>query len=161
MSDNTSEGWAVELWSFPLAELGIKLKPQAMTFDSLWELAKSSDPANAQDVAVFLWWPTWITPYDWLVALYHCEEEPFFNVTYWCNDEFDALIAGANVLTGSDREAAEAQFIAAQEILLEENPAMFMFDLPSVWVVRSDIQGFVDNPAYQNVVFYYDLTTSR
>ena len=53
------------------------------------------------------------------------------------------------------------QFIAAQEILLDESPAVFLFDMPSIWVVSSDIHGFVDNPAYQGVVFYYNLTTSR
>ena len=158
--DFPAQVWAIELWKFPLAELGIELNAQGMTFDALWELAKS-DPSAAQDIATFIWWPTWITPYDALLALYHCEDEPFFNVTYWCNPEFDALIDDANVLTGTDREAATEKFIAAQEILLEEAPTMFLFDLPTTFVVRSDIDGVVLNSAYNNVISYYDLTTTR
>jgi peptide/nickel transport system substrate-binding protein len=152
--------WAVELWAFPLREQGIALKPRAMTFEALWERAKS-DPAKAQDIAVFGWWPTWVTPYDWLANLYTCQEETFFNVTYWCNQEYDALVAEADLLSATDRGAASAKFIDAQRILLEESPAMFLFDLASVWVVDSRIEGFVDNPAYQNVVFYHDLTVSQ
>ena len=159
--DVPGEVWAIELWAFPLAELGIELKPQIMTFDSLWELAKSADPSSAQDVAVFLWWATYVDPYDWLQSLFHCEEEPLFNLTYWCNEEYDALIDEAHIVSGWDRSTAEAQYIAAQEILLDQSPALFLFDMPSIWVVSSDIDGFVVNPAYQGVVFYHDLTTSR
>jgi peptide/nickel transport system substrate-binding protein len=160
MVDFPAEVWAIELWEFPLAELGIELNAQGMTFDALWELAKS-DPSTAQDIATFSWWPTWITPYDVLVALYHCEDEPFFNVTYWCNPEFDELIDDANVLTGKDRESATQKFIAAQEILLEEVPTMFLFDLPQTFVVSADIDGVELNPAYNYVIFYHDLTTTR
>lgn len=160
MTDFTAEAWAVELWKFPLAELGIELKAQGMTFDALWELAKS-DPSMAQDIGTFSWWPTWITPYDVMAALYHCEDEPFFNITYWCNPEYDELIDDANVLTGIDRETATQKFIAAQEILLEEVPTMFLVDLPQSVIAASDIDGVVVNPAYNYVVFYHDLTTTR
>ena len=152
--------WAVESWSFPLSDIGIELKPRPMTGDALAQLAQS-DPTQAQDIVVLIWWPTWVTPFDWLANLYGCEEEPFFNFTYWCNEEYDTLVTEGDRLSATDRAAAEEKFVEAQRILLEENPAMFLVDLASVWVVSSDIEGFVDNPAYQNVVFYQDLTLSR
>lgn len=159
-SDMAAEAWAVELWTFPLAELGIELKSQPMTFQSLWELAKS-DPATAQDVTTFVWWPTWVTPYDPLWSMYHCEEEPYWNVTYWCNPEFDELLDEGNLLTGTDVEAAEQKFMEAQEILIEESPAIFIADLPDVWIYSADMEGLWPNPAYPSVVFFHDVTTTR
>jgi peptide/nickel transport system substrate-binding protein len=93
--------------------------------------------------------------------MYHCEEEPSWNFSYWCNPEFDALIDEGNLLTGTDREAAEDLFIEAQNILVEESPAIFLVDRPDVWVYKADIQGAQPNPAYRTVVFFHDLTTTR
>jgi peptide/nickel transport system substrate-binding protein len=160
MADWASEGWAVELWTFPLADLGITLKPQAMAFEALWELAKS-DPVTAQDVAPVIWWPTWVTPYDPLRNMYHCEDETAWNLAYYCNPEFDNMIDQANELSTTDLEGAEAMFIEAQKILIEDSPAIFVCDFPDIWLVRADIQGVVDNPAYPNVLFFHDLTTTR
>jgi peptide/nickel transport system substrate-binding protein len=160
MADWASEGWAVELWSFPLAELGITLKPQAMAFEALWELAKS-DPLTAQDVAPVIWWPTWVTPYDPLRNMYHCEDETAWNLAYYCNPDFDNMIDQANELSTTDLEGAKAMFVEAQKILIEDSPAIFVCDFPDIWLVRSDIQGVVDNPAYPNVLFFHDLTTTR
>jgi len=160
MSDKTIEGWAVELWAFPLAELGIELKPQPMTFESLWELAVS-DPATAQDITTFVWWPTWVTPYDPLWSMYHCEDEPYWNVTYWCDAEFDQLLDEGNLFTGTDISAAEQKFIDSQHILVEESPAIFVCDVPDLWIYSADIEGYQSNPAYPSVVFFHDLTTTR
>jgi peptide/nickel transport system substrate-binding protein len=160
MGDMPMESWAVELWTFPLADLGITLKPQPMTFESLWELAKS-DPATAQDITTFVWWPTWVTPYDPLWTMYHCEEEPYWNVTYWCNPEFDQLLDEGNLLTGTDISAAADKFIEAQHILVEESPAIFVCDIPDLWIYSADIEGFQPNPAYPSVVFFHNLTTTR
>ena len=160
MSDWASEGWAVELWTFPLAELGITLQPRAMTFEAMWELAKA-DPATAQDVFPVIWWPTWVTPYDPLRNMYHCEEETAWNLAYYCNPEFDNMIDQANELATTDLEGAEAMFIEAQKTLIEDSPAIFLCDFPDIWAVRADIEGVVDNPAYPNVLFFHDLTTTR
>ncbi len=158
--DAIPEAWAVELWTFPLAELGIELNPQAMPFETMWELG-IADPVKAQDIATFMWWPTWMTPYDFLYNMFHCEEEPYYNFAYWCNDEFDRLIDEANVLSAADRNTAEQMFHEAQEILMEEVPAIFLVDIPHIIIVRSDIEGYVNNPAYPGVPFIYPLTTTR
>jgi peptide/nickel transport system substrate-binding protein len=48
-------------------------------------------------------------------------------------------------------------FIEAQEMLLEDATGIFVLDVPDVHVIRSDITGYVNNPAYAHVVFWYDL----
>jgi peptide/nickel transport system substrate-binding protein len=145
-----------ELWQAELAKLGINLELRPMEFESQWNLAKS-DPLAAQDIFVMLWWPTWITPYDFLFTMFHCEEEIFFNLGYYCIPEFDELIDTANELSGSDREEAERLFIESQKALIEDAAAMFFYDSPSNRTLRSDIKGYVDNPAYPHVVFVYKL----
>ncbi len=160
MANWPQESWAVELWAIPLQELGIELESRGMAFESMWELAQA-DPTTAQDIFPVIWWPSWPTPYDPLFSLYHCEDEPFWNLSYYCNPDFDAMIDGANELTVSDREAAEQMFIDAQEYLIDDCPAIFVCDFPEVWVVSSDIEGILVNPAYPYVVFFHEVTTTR
>jgi peptide/nickel transport system substrate-binding protein len=145
-----------ELWKAELAKLGINLEVRAMEWEPQWDLAMS-DPMAAQDIFVFYWWPTWITPYDFLFNMFHCEEEILFNLGYYCNPEFDEIIDRANELTGSDREEAERLFIEAQKILIEDAAAMFFYDRPNNHELRADIKGYADNPAYPHVVFVYEL----
>ncbi len=160
MPDLPGEVWAVELWASSLEKLGITLKPQGMTFESLWELAKG-DPMTAQDIATFGWYPSYVDPYDPMFTLYHCEDEPYLNVGYYCNPEYDKLIDEAHMLTATDRDEAARLFIEAQEILIEDAPAIFLVEAPNTWAYAADITGFVDNPAYTFVAFFYDLTTTR
>jgi peptide/nickel transport system substrate-binding protein len=137
---------AGELWRANLEQLGITLTLQPMAWEAQWQLAKS-DPAAAQDIFVMLWWPTYVTPYDYLFNLFHSEDTPNFNLGYYSNPAFDTMIDDANILSGTDRPAAEAAFIAAQRVVIEDAAAVFMMDRPNVHVIRSDIKGYVDNPA--------------
>ncbi len=90
--------------------------------------------------------------------MFRIEEEPFFNLGYYGNTDFDNLIDEAEVLSGTDRAAAEAMFIQAQQLLLDDAAAIFVVDLPDIHVVRADVNGYVNNPAYPHVVFFHDLT---
>ena len=145
-----------ELWKAELAKLGINLEVRGMEWEPQWDLAKS-DPMAAQDIFVMYWWPTWITPYDFLFNMFHCEETILFNDGYYCNSEFDKLIDQANELTGSDRKEAERLFFEAQKILIEDAASMFFYDRPNNHELRSDIKGYVDNPAYPHIIFVYKL----
>ena len=48
-------------------------------------------------------------------------------------------------------------FSQAQQMLIDDAAAIFIVDLPDIHVIRSDIAGYVNNPAYPHVVFWYDL----
>jgi len=145
-----------ELWKSELAKLGIDLKLEAMQWEAQWDLA-ISDPATAQDVFAFYWWPDIVSPYAWLYGMFHTEEVWQWNLAYYSDPEFDALIDEANELSGVDIDAAAEMFIEAQEMLLEDATGIFVLDVPDVHVIRSDITGYVNNPAYAHVVFWYDL----
>jgi peptide/nickel transport system substrate-binding protein len=156
-SGDLEEEQAGELWKAELAKLGINLEVRGMEWEAQWDLAMS-DPLAAQEIFVMYWWPDIINPYCWLYGMFHCEEEVLFNDGYYCNPEFDELIDRANELAATDRAESERLFIEAQEILIEEAVAMFFYDLPNDHEIRSDIKGYVDNPAYPHVIFVYKLT---
>lgn len=154
---DTLEALAGELWKANLEQIGITLTLQPMAWEARWQLAKS-DPAVAQDIFVMVWWPTFVTPYDYLFSLFHSEKTPNFNLGYYSNPEFDRMIDEANVLSGTDRPKAEAGFIAAQRLMIEDAAAVFMMDKPNVHITRADIKGYVDNPAYGHVVFVNEVS---
>lgn len=151
------EALAGELWKANLEQLGITLTLQPMAWEAQWQLAKA-DPAAAQDIFVMVWWPTYVTPYDYLFSLFHSETPPNFNLGYYSNAEYDKKIDEAHTLSGTDRAAAEAAFIAAQRMVIEDAAAVFMLDKPNVHITRADIKGYVDNPAYGHVVFVNEIS---
>ena len=151
------EQTAGELWKAELAKLGIEMELQGLSWEAQWDLSKA-DPAKAQDVFVMYWWPDLPSPYSFLFSTFHSEDEPFFNLAYYSNPEFDNMINTANELTATDFETAEQMFVDAQQILLEDAASLFIYDRQDVWVTVNDLQGFKFNPAYPTVVFFHDLT---
>ena len=145
-----------ELWRASLAEIGIDLEIRGLAWQAQWDLA-INDPATAQDAFGFYWWPDYITPNSWLFGMFHSEDEPFFNLGYYANAEFDNLIDTAASVSGYDRASAEDMYIQAQQLLLDDAAAIFVVDLPDIHVIRDDVSGYANNPAYPHVIFYYDL----
>ncbi len=154
---NEAEKSSAELYKANLAKLNIDLEIRSMPWDSQWELAKGSDPDSRQDIFMMYWWPDLPSPYSFLFSTFHSEDEPFFNLAYYYNPEFDDLIDTANELTATDFDTAEEMFVDSQRMLLEDAASLFIYDRQDVWVTVKDLQGFKFNPAYPTVVFFHDL----
>ncbi len=146
-----------ELWRASLAEIGVDLEIRGLAWQAQWDLA-INDPGSAQEAFGFYWWPDYITPNSWLTGMFVSEDEPFFNLSYYSNPEFDDLVAAAASTSGIDRAAAEGIYLQAQELLLDDAAAIYVVDLPDIHVIRADVSGYVNNPGYPHVVFFYDLT---
>ncbi|MBI3763608.1 MAG: ABC transporter substrate-binding protein, partial [Chloroflexi bacterium] len=116
---DTIEEQAGELWKAELDKLGVKLNLQPLAWEAQWDLGKG-DPAKAQDVFAMYSWPTYVTPYDSLFNMFHSEEKPLFNLGYYNNPKFDALIDDANQLSGADKAAAGKKFQEAQKMLVDD-----------------------------------------
>ncbi len=151
------ESVAAELWKANLETLGITLTLQPMNWEAQWQLAKS-DPAAAQDIFVMYWWPTYVTPYDYLFNLFRSEDAPNYNLGYYADPAFDQMIDDANSLSGTDRARAEQMFKDAQRKIITEAAAVFILDRPNIHVIRSDIKGYTDNPAYGHVTFLNEMS---
>ncbi len=139
------------------SDIGVNVDIEAILFSQQWEEAKS-DPANAQDMFLLLYWPTYSDAgTDNLWSMFHSSEAPFFNLSYWANEEFDALIDEAAALTVTDPEQAQALYDQAQNLMVEEAPGLFFFDTQQPYVVPDHVSGFDYNLNYPFATFYYPL----
>jgi len=148
--------WPSEMWVEPLSELGIDLILEAAVFETNWARAKGPEE-DRQDIFPEMWWPTWVTPHDPLFSMFHCEDEVFWNLNYWCNPDLDALLEEGMRLAGVDLDLAAEKYVEAQHILMDEMPAFPTIDPPYMWVVSSRVKYFEDNPAYPGQVFFQEL----
>ncbi len=151
-------------WGLLAAQLEATLKPlnvtvqaRSMPWNDQWELGKR----RGQDIFVMYWWPDYADGYSYFGNVFHSGEPPVFNLTYLKDDELDALLDTVAELTVTDRPAAQRAYEQATRRVLDQRAAVA---LP--WVTNyqraylGSIQGYVDNPAYSDVVFVYDLRPS-
>ena len=156
LTGDTREQGTAELIKSSLKDLNIDVEIQAMTWLQQWSLAQG-DPLRAQDVFIFYWWPTIMSPYDPLVNMFHSESTVVFNLGYFYRSDVDQLIDNAYAKEGSNKTEAFKLYWQAEDTLVKQAAALFLWDLEDVHYVRSDISGFQYNPAYSTVLFFYPL----
>ncbi len=155
LGDNFEEGLGV-LWKEKLATLGITLDLEPMTWDVQWGLAKSN-PAVAQSIFVMYWWPTYVTPFDFLYNMFSIPSYQYFNLGYYKNGVFDNATNNGSVDEATNPAQALVDYHSAQLMLYRDVPGIGVVDLKNLYVMKSSLQGFADNPAYPLVVFFYQL----
>jgi peptide/nickel transport system substrate-binding protein len=153
-AENPAEARFVPLIKDAFAKIGVTVTVRAELFNQQWEEAKA-DPATAQDIFVLYYWPTYSDAgADNLRSLFYSSEEPFFNLSYWKNAEYEALLDEAAPLTGSDRDAAAALYQEAMGILYDEAPAAFLYDVRAVSVTPKGLTVAPFNENYPFTVFF-------
>ena len=156
-AENQTEERFAPLIKDALAEVGINVTIEPILFNQQWAEAKN-DPAAAQDMFLLLYWPTYSDAgTDNLWSMFHSSESPFFNLSYWKNEEFDALIDEAAALTVTDPETSFSMYEEAQNLLVEESPGLFFFDTKASYVIPDHISGFQYNLNYPFATFFYQL----
>jgi peptide/nickel transport system substrate-binding protein len=146
-----------ELWKADLAKLGIDLTITVMSQEAGYARLRTS-PEAAPDMLAFSWWQDIVHPIAFLQLPYMCEEDIFFNFSYYCNEELDTLVMDGYSVT---QEEAIPMYEEAQAILAEEVPALVIEQMIKNWYVRSDLEGFVPNPAYSQAVYWKYLTRAE
>ncbi|MDL2327840.1 ABC transporter substrate-binding protein [Ruminococcaceae bacterium OttesenSCG-928-A11] len=147
-----------QLFQANLKKLGIELELREMNWDAMWELAKSTNPDDRQDILCMVWYPDFVDPNSWFSSLVKSEPDPFFNLSYTNNPEYDAMIAEAELLTATDRAAAEQIYIDLQAKLIENCEMLYLYDEKAVYVTSPAIANFDQNPAYPTSIRCYDIT---
>ena len=155
-AENVQEEKFAPLVKDALAQLGIEVDIQPMLWEQQWELAQGS-PAEAQDIFLLLWWPTYSDGYDNLYSMFHSEDSPFFNLGYYSNPDFDTLIDEAHALTSVDPDTSLVKYNEALDILMEDSPSLFFYDVQAVVITPNHIQGYAYNINYPAVTFFYPL----
>ncbi len=145
-----------EILKANLSRLGIEMDIVEQPWETRWPRARSLD--TAPSIFLMYWWPTTVTPSDWLYTMFRSEDDAIFNLAYYSNPEFDDLVDRGMVFEGYDREAAAELYGTAQQILLDDAVALFIYEQEYVVGKNADIGGFNNNPAYPHVVFFYELT---
>ncbi|MEM7291841.1 MAG: ABC transporter substrate-binding protein [Pseudomonadota bacterium] len=136
-----------------LSTIGIEATLEPGPWGQIW--SKARNQSSASHMISMTWWPTYPTPGDWLKGLFYTEKRPLFNLSFYANPKFDALVDEGFAQEGSDRRLAMNAFRAAQEILVEDAVAIFYADLMNRRIHRADVEYPAANPAY-NAIFFYD-----
>lgn len=147
-----------QLFQANLKQLGVTLELREMNWDAQWELARSTLPEDRQDMFCFIWWPDYASPTSWFNGLIKSEEEIYFNLAYVRNPEYDQMIEQADILTATDRKAAEELFVEIQRSMLDQCEMLFLYDQVFIYAVSPEVEGFAYNPAYPTAIQYYKLT---
>ena len=163
-SENSTEETFAPLIKDSFAQIGVDVTIEPLQFSEQWTLAKT-DPATAQDIFLLLYWPTYSDAgADNLWSMFYgTADAPHlnatkFNLSYWYNEQYNALMDEASGLSGTDLAASLAKYTEAQNLLVDEAPAAFLFDTKVAVVVPNDITGFQYNLNYPDVRFwFYDL----
>lgn len=156
-AENTIEESFAPVLADALAEIGIAVNIEPMLWSQQWEQAKS-DPENAQDIFLLLYWPTYSDAgSDNLWSMFYSSEKPFFNLSYYNNPEFDGLVDEAIVLAGTDRAESQRLYTEAMTMLVEDAPGLFFMDVGDWFAVPTYLEGFQYNPNYAFAHFFYPL----
>jgi len=155
-SGDELEKQVAELYKAELEKLGITLEIKEMTTKAKYALARG-DPTQAQHILLFYWWPTYITPYDFLYSLFHTEKKVIFNFAYYYNSTYDDLIDTASQLEGTDLNKALQLYHQAQEQVVDDAASLFILDMDTIMITNKKVHNFSPNSAYTEVVFFYDI----
>jgi len=161
-AENATEEAFAPLIKDSFAQIGVDVTVEAIGFSQQWAEAKA-DPANAQDIFLVLYWPTYSDAgSDNLWSLFYYTEKPFFNLSYWNNESYNTVLDEAIGLTVSDPAASQAKYVEAMTILYDEAPGISFFDTKAVFIVPKSIDGFKYNLNYPFVqYFFYDLSPAQ
>ncbi len=156
-AENQQEKRFAPLIQSEFKKIGVDVKIKALAWSTQWSMAKE-DPESAQDIFLLLWWPTYSDPYETLYSLLHDEgDKPVWNLAYYSNPSYDKLIRNAYETTGTDPEKARKLYVQAQNMIQKDVPVAWLVDIVANWPMNRRLQGFVMNPAYPNVPFFYDM----
>jgi peptide/nickel transport system substrate-binding protein len=161
-SENAAEATFAPLIKDSFAQLGVEVTIESMLFNQQWEQAKS-DPANAQDMFVLLYWPTYSDAgSDNLWSMFYYTETPFFNLSYWNNPDYNSQLDQAIADTVVDPAKSQQEYIDVMNLLVDQAPGMFFLDTKAPYVIPNHIAGFEYNLNYPFTPFwFYQLTPAK
>ncbi|UVK49939.1 ABC transporter substrate-binding protein (plasmid) [Mesorhizobium sp. AR02] len=146
---------AIELFRANAAAVGLEVELELFQeFNTYASKARSLETSGHMNSIE--WWPSYPTPADSLVALFHTEKKPLFNLSYYGDAEYDRLVDEGLKLEGADRDAAAKAYISAQDRIIQNAVAIFYAEPNRIVAHSSDLHGVEDsnNPAYEWISIY-------
>lgn len=147
-----------ELFQANMADLGITIEIQELSPSAWNDLL--SNPETAHHAFGLVWWPTLRTPYDFMYSLFAtgAQGKAGYNWGYYSNPELDALLDEG---TSEPDEAKRLEIYAkAQDLLVDEAPALYVYEKKYRLPMRDTVQGFVFNGVYIETLNFYGMSKS-
>ncbi len=157
LKGDADEELVATLMKSNLADLNVNLTCAGCSGRPSGTRASRPTPPTRQDIFIFYWWPDYPDPCSWFYNLFRTEKAPFFNLAYYSNPALDSDIDQASVVAATDRDEATQMYGDMQQILFDDAPAIPLYTQVYQRAMLSSVDGFLDNPAYPNVVFVYEL----
>ncbi len=144
-----------ELFQANMRDLGIDVQIQELSPSAWADLL--SNPDTAEHAHGMVWWPSLKTPYDYLYTLFAtgAQGTAGYNWGYYSNPEYDALVDQA--WAEADEQKRLALYAEAQRILVDDAPALFLFERNYRMPMRDDVEGFVFNGFHIESLNWYGI----
>lgn len=144
-----------ELFQSNMKALGIDVEIQELS-PAAWA-GLLSNPDTANHAFGLVWWPTLATPYDYMWSIFHSQAQgnAGYNWSYYSNPEVDKLLdAGA---AEPDEQKRFEIYGRAQKLLVEDSPALFIYEKNYRLPMSDKLQGFVFNGMRAETLDFYAL----
>lgn len=147
-----------ELFQANMRDLGITVEIQELS-PSVW-IDMLSNPDVAEHAFGLVWWPTLVSASDYMWSVFHSggQGSAGFNWGYYKNDEVDKLLDAAPA--ESDRAKRDEMYAKVQKILVDEAPAMYVYEKNYRLPVRDNVENFVFNGVYIEMLDFYAMHKS-
>lgn len=145
-----------ELFQANMADLGITVDIQELSPTAWADLL--SNPETANHAFGLVWWPTLKTPYDFMFPLFAtgAQGTAGYNWGYFSNPDLDALLDAGTI---EPDEAKRMEIYGkAQDLLVDEAPALYVYEKHYRLPMRNTVQGFVFNGMYIETLNFYGIS---
>jgi peptide/nickel transport system substrate-binding protein len=155
---DTDEQTITSLLRSEWGALNVNLNVQALQWPTQWAKGKSSNTSSRQDILLFYWWPDYADPYSWFINLFHSATPVSYNLAYYDNPSVNGMIDKVESVAATSRAKATSMYVQIENQLIHDTPALFLGTQVYQRAYSASVGNYVDNPAYPNVVFAYNLT---
>ena len=145
-----------ELFQSNMADLGMTVNIQELSPSAWADLM--SNPETARHAFGLVWWPTLATPYDYMFSLFAtgAQGTAGYNWGYYSNPELDELLDQG---TAELDEAKRAEiYDQAQVLLVDDAPALFVYEKRYRLPMRDNVEGFVFNGVFIETLNFYGMS---
>jgi peptide/nickel transport system substrate-binding protein len=154
---DSNEQTITTLMKSTLAPLGITLNVQPLTTSTKYAKARSTKPANRQDMTFIYWWPDYPDPATWFISLLQTQNPPSFNFAYYSNKTLDKQINGIEKLTATNPAKAKQVYKSMESTVYKDVPVIPLYTVKTQRILSDSVQGYREWPSYPEVAFIYTL----
>jgi ABC-type transport system substrate-binding protein len=131
----------VEAVQAQLAKIGVTMRINQMEWGQYSAMLRLPLDRNPSQMT-FTWWRTVNGDADSAIGIYSKAELPpgGNNVPFYTSDEFERLYAAQQGETDQERRRSEIR--AMQQVLMQDLPAIPMYQQPIFWATRKNVIGY-------------------